>query len=483
MDNSNFKKMIKAHHLNFLTIFITFLKRCASVIRLQGFDVATPAGRSQERYRRVALTALASGGAKMVSCLTMLVSIPLSLSYLGVERYGMWMTISSVVLMMGFADLGMGNGLMNVIAETHGRDDRQAAIHYVSSTFFMLTGVALLILVAFALTYPVIPWPAVFNVHSSLAGREAGPATAAFLACFLLNLPLGVVQRVQWGYQEGFINSLWETLGRVVGLAGLLMVIYCKASLVWLVLAMSGAPVLTSLLNGAALFGSRRPWLRPHWQYCLATYTRTIFKVGLVFFSLQMAVTLIYLSDNVIIAHLLGAEAVAQYSVPSRMFSLTVVLMNMVIAPLWPAYGEAMARGDLAWVKKTLNRYFLLSFLLVGVPSFLMVIFGKQLLWLWVGPTISPSYWLLGGLGLWSIILCFGSVMSVLLNAAGVFRFQIIFCFLTLFISLIAKIFLSPIFGLPGIIWGSIFAYSIFFLVPYKIYIRNKYFKTIDLIC
>ena len=87
----------------------------------------------------------------------MLIAVPLTLHYLGTERYGMWMTISSIVAMMGFADLGMGLGLMNAISEAHGQEDRLAAERYVSSGFFMLSAVALLILVGFAAAYPVYP--------------------------------------------------------------------------------------------------------------------------------------------------------------------------------------------------------------------------------------------------------------------------------------------------------------------------------------
>ena len=139
----------------------------------------------------MALTALSSGGAKVISVVTMLISVPLTLHYLGSERYGMWMTISSVIAMLGFADLGLGLGLMNAVAEAHGTDDRQAAVHYVSSAFFMLTGVAVIIGLAFALIYSHIPWARLFNVTSPLAVQEAGPAMAVFVACFTLNLPLG----------------------------------------------------------------------------------------------------------------------------------------------------------------------------------------------------------------------------------------------------------------------------------------------------
>jgi hypothetical protein len=64
---------------------------------------------------------------------------------------------------------------------------------------------------------------------------ETDPALAALVACFALNLPLGVVQNVQNGYQEGFVISLWESLGKVLGLIGVLAVIFCRGGLIWLV--------------------------------------------------------------------------------------------------------------------------------------------------------------------------------------------------------------------------------------------------------
>ena len=108
---------------NLLTSVTSFAQQCAGILRLKEFDTSTPEGRSQERYRRVALTAISSAGARALTVVTMLIAVPLTLNYLGSERYGLWMTISSIILMMRFADLGMGLGLMNAVSEAHGQED------------------------------------------------------------------------------------------------------------------------------------------------------------------------------------------------------------------------------------------------------------------------------------------------------------------------------------------------------------------------
>src|SRR2546423_1279703 len=72
------------------------------------FDPMVQGGHSHERHRRIALSAFAGFGAKGVSMATTLITVPLTLRYLGPERYGVWMTMSSVMMMMVFADLGLG---------------------------------------------------------------------------------------------------------------------------------------------------------------------------------------------------------------------------------------------------------------------------------------------------------------------------------------------------------------------------------------
>src|ERR1043166_7111587 len=83
------------------------LRQIRSVIRFQPFDTSTTEGSSKERYRRIALTSATSILSKAVSLLTMLVSVPLTVNYLGPERFGLWMTISSVIAFLVFADFGI----------------------------------------------------------------------------------------------------------------------------------------------------------------------------------------------------------------------------------------------------------------------------------------------------------------------------------------------------------------------------------------
>lgn len=447
----------------------TWLTRALLLVRLTPFDTSTELGRSRERYRRVALTTVASILARGISLLTLLISVPLTLNYLGTERYGMWMTISSVVAILSFADLGIGNGLMNAISEANGMDDRMAARMYVSSALGMLSALALGLAVLFCLAYPFIRWETIFRVSSPEAVAEAGPAIAVFAGCFFLSIPAGVVQRVQMGYQQGFASSLWAGLGNAFGLAGVLFAVRVEAGLPWLVLAMSGGPVLASLLNSLALFGVQYPWIRPQWRVATAYAAQRLLRTGFLFLVLQSAAAVAYSSDNIVIAQVLGPKAVTQYSVPMRLFSIAPLLLGMILSPLWPAYGEAVARGDVTWAKKAFFRSILLALLVTAPFSVFLVLYGPQLIRAWVGTTLAPPTGLLLGLGVWTVMGSVGSAVGTFLNGLNAIRFQAICAVVMAVGAIIAKVTLAHSIGLSGVIWGSVLAYTLFTAVPVSI--------------
>lgn len=423
------------------------------LVRLKPFDISTQEGRSLERYRRAALTTFTSVTARALTVLTSLITVRLTIRYLGTERYGLWMTISSLVAMMSFADLGIGNGLLNSIAEAHGRDDRESLHRYVSSAFFILGGIAALLTGLFALAYPFVPWPRVFNVSSVTAMREAGPAVVVFFCSFALNMPLDVVQRVRTGHQEGFETNLWGAAGNLTGFILLLEAIHLKGGLPWLLLAMCGGPLLGVLGNWSHEFGWKRSWLLPRWTCWDPSAARKILGTGVMFLVLNVCGLFTITVDNIIITQILGAEAVTQYAVPMRLFLLLVSVAMMFVMPLWPAYGEAVARGDVTWVKSTLYHSVGYSLLVFGPVALGLAGFGKLIVRVWVGTQVQPTHALLFGMALWAIFAVFGNAIAIFFNGTNVLKFQVVVAVAAAIANLVLKVIFARIFGLPGVVW------------------------------
>jgi O-antigen/teichoic acid export membrane protein len=448
---------------------VKVLNRVREQLCLGNLNAADPRARASERHRRATLTGAAAILAKIVNVATGLVTIPMTLHYLGPERFGLWMTINAVVAILAFADFGIGNGVLNAVSEAWGKDDLCAVRSCVENGLVLLSFVAILGLAVFFSTYSFTNWAAIFNVHSPVAAVEAGPAMAVFVVCFACNLPLGVIQRVQLGLQEGFLSTLWQLFGSVAGLLGVLAVIHARGGLPWLVAALAGAPVVASVLNSALFFGVLRPALRPSLSLLSLTSMGKIAKLGALFFVLQLAVAMAFSSDNLIVARVLGAEAVATYAITAKMFSMISVVIAMFVGPLWPAYGEAISRGDTHWVKRTLFRSMAVAATVAAVAALLIVFEGTWILRHWLGRDLQPPFLLLLGLGLWTVMEVAGNALAMFLNGANVVGVQVVIASIFAATCLGAKIIVIRKLGLVGVPWATFCTYVVVVAVPYSL--------------
>ncbi|MEO0061551.1 MAG: hypothetical protein RLZZ08_111 [Pseudomonadota bacterium] len=427
------------------------------------------ADRAHARNRQIAGSAAMAMVAKVVSVATALISVPLTLHYLGPERYGMWMVMSSLMAMLTFADLGIGNGLLNSVAAAHGRDDEPAIRRAISSGMSALALVAVVILGGLAVVYPLVAWHRLFNVQTALARAEAGPAIATFLICFALAIPAGVVQRVQMALQRGFLSSAWQCAGSVLSLAGVVMAIAGKAGLPVLVLAFAGGPLLANIANSLVFFTAQQPGIAPHPRAATMGAAREVMRTGALFLVLQVAAAVTYNAHNVLIAQILGPETVAQFAVPERMFSMITMLASMALAPLWPAYREAIVRRDMDWMKRTLRRSIITAVLFAAALSIPLVALAPWILRWWVNGAVQAPFALIAGLGLWKIIEAAGLALAMFLNGAHVVKPQVIAASATAIVGITLEIVFLQWLGIAGSVWATIIAVLLFALLPYAI--------------
>jgi O-antigen/teichoic acid export membrane protein len=439
-------------------------KKLLSVITLKPFDTSTENGRSKERYRKIVLSAGSSAFYRIVTVATGLISIPLTVEYLGVERFSLWMVITSILALITFVDLGLGNGLVNAIAKSDGEDDTGYVKKAISSTFFLLLTLSIILCGLFFIIYPFIDWGNVFNIKSQIAIDEAGPALAIFLVSFFLNLPLSIVQKIQLGYQHGYKNNLWLGLGSILSLIGILIAIYFKMGLPYLVGLMVAGPLISVILNGLFLFKGRF-YLIPRFKNFDITTSKKLLGVGIVFFFLQLFTVIGGSVDNIIIAQVLGASAVASYAITKKMF-LAIQISQFIIAPLWPAFSESIARKDYYWAKSTLKKILKISMLMGALTALPLVLFGQDIIKLWVNEDVVPTTTLLIGFFLFSIFQNYGGSMSVFLNNNILIKKQLKFVAVSAVSSVIFQILFSMQFGVEGIIYGLLLGYSIFYVLP-----------------
>ncbi len=347
--------------------------------------------RGLERYRRAGITASSSFIAKALNILISFLSVPLTIHYLGSERYGVWLTISSLLTWMALTDFGLsGNALVNVLAESSGNEDQVSAREYTSSAFWVLTGISLISGAIAAISFHWISWRAVFNVTAATPTHELNLACAMTLAIFILGFPLSLQYSIYSAYQDGYLANVWSIATNAFALVALVIVSRFHGGLPQLVFAMAGTRTLVAIANNVYLY-RRYHWLVPYPSAVRLSCVRRLFKLGGKYMVTQLAALGIYQSQPMIITQMLGPASVVIFVVSYKIITLPMDLIYMATQPFIAAFGEARARGDWAWIRNAYRKTTLaataVGFTLVG----LMALAAKPLILHWANAAAVPS--------------------------------------------------------------------------------------------
>jgi O-antigen/teichoic acid export membrane protein len=425
-----------------------------------------PAGsHSLRRYVSILRGGATALLAKLVAMVAALATVPLTVRYLGAERYGLWATLFSILAWLSLADLGLCNGLMNALSQAFGQGRRDLAREYVSTAFWGLSGIAVLLGALISLSQGRIDWMSVMHIHSPDVAHEFSVAIALAAAIFVLNLPCTMVGRVFIAMQRPEIANFWAIANTLGGLAGLVTAIALRGGLAALVLGFSGGQLLVSIASAVWLFTRQYPDLAPSAHIRLSSIRR-VFGVSSAFFVAQLSTLMIFQSGNIIVAHNLGPRQVAPYQVTWLLAQYVQVPQQLMGASIWAAIGEAYAKGDLAWIRTLVRRYCLAG-LAVCVPMLLvMLTAGDKLVALWAGAAARPSRELVCWMAAWAALLVLMQPLTAVLGGSGRLREYAWCSVCAALAAVIGGSLLVNQFGSTGVIASTVVSFLCLALLP-----------------
>lgn len=416
--------------------------------------------RGKERSRRVVHAFIASAGVKIISVISMFLSVSMVSGALGKEEFGFWMLITSIVGAMQFADLGVGNCLINMIAVANARNDQAYACQAVSNCIGILLMLGILILMVFGMVYSFIDWGAVFNLSTASLAENAGVSTAVMVMCVAISLPLMTSQRVQMGYQEGFKANIWISIGILLSLAGVVVCRQMEAGLIAFVTTALGGPVVASALCWIYEFIVVRSWLFPNCKYLNIETGGRVFKEGAVWTWFQLMAFVGTAADNIIITCFFGPEEVTKYSIMSKLLT-GLLVAQLLTAPLWPAFSEAIERGDLVWARYTFKRSMILCACIGFVGAGVIILLSPLLIEWWVGREFVPDMTLICGFALWCFVTNFFAGISAMMANRKLLPSLVRLTSIAALFSFVLKIFITQKAGPNFVIWATVISYGL----------------------
>ena len=432
----------------------------------------TSQNRAQDRRNKIIKTAWSGLATRIISVSVSFVMVPLAVHYLGKEQYGLWVAVSSLVAMMGFMDGGAGNAVINLVAHASGEKNGDLA-KIVSTAFFSLMALALFSCLLFLVVFPFVSWSKLLGVSELSTHSDLNSVVMIVGLFFFVSMFVTLVGKIQRGLQEGNLDNFWNAIAAVLSLLLVYIAIKKDAGLVGFVVAFLAGPMIAYLASNIHYLFIRRVDLRPQLSKIDRLVAKNLFAVGGMFFVLQISCAIQSQADNVIIANMLGAEAVASYAICMKLFLMVPMIFSLLLTPLWPAYREALANGDMQWVKQIFLKSMRWA-LLISIPSALaLVIIGGKIIELWVGHETIPSNALLIGCGIWLVFTPIGNTLAVFLNGLQLIKIQLVVATSSGIMNIILSIWLIKIMGVAGAVFGSVMAYFICTLVPYLFIIQN----------
>ncbi len=410
-------------------------------LRLLLAKLSTPGGidaRSLLIYRNVFQSFFVKGLGIVIGFLT----IPLTLSYISTDDFGIWMTITFLTSWFSLVDVSFGNGLRNSLVLFFTTGDTQTARRYVSTLYFLSGGLALLLAIVFMALGHYFSWTALLNIRSHNPEQVNGIITytlIGFSSQLLLKPINSILLADQKAALAGWILLLINALIISIIYFGSA---YFDKSLLIIAHIYNVVPIVVLGLVSLRFFARTYASIAPSLAHIDLSLSRELFSVGGQFFVLQLVSVLVFTSGGLFISYFLGSDNVAPYSIANKYFSVITVLYGIVITPYWSAFTDAYVKQDKAWIQRTMRQ---LNHISAGMAllAVLMMMVANTLFNIWVGSKVEVSADLSISLLCYVISYVFLSNYNSFINGTGKIRMLVYASLLgvVLYIILVALLF------------------------------------------
>ena len=377
-------------------------------------------GRSIKAKKNIIASFLIKG----ISIAISLILVPLTINYINPSRYGIWLTLSSIIGWFSFFDIGLTQGLRNKFAAARAKGEDNLAQIYVSTTYAILAVIFFIVWAIFLIANHFLNWAHILNISESMQAEISVLAVIVF-TYFCIQFVLRVITTLIIADQQPAKSSLIDVLGQILSLVFIVILVRTtQGSLIKLGIALCLSPLL--VLIGANLFFFRGIFKKysPSFSKIKFSHAKGLFNIGVIFFIIQVAGIIQFETANIIIARNFGTAEVTSYNIVYKYFSILNMIFVIFVTPFWSASTEAYLKNDTTWIKNAIKKYNQLNIILFIIGCF-MLFFSDNIYRLWLGKgKVSIDYYLSFWGFLYFTFTMFAAKYVYFLNGINALRIQ-----------------------------------------------------------
>lgn len=282
--------------------------------------------------------------------------IPVVIGLIEPVRYGIWLTINSVLNWFKLMDLGLGGGLRTRLAQALARDDDKLARQYVSTAYAFLGLIVGIAILVFFLLHQHIDWVRVFNAPRGFA-QELDSMMLVVVILFFSRFVLQLINAILAAFQMTFLSSLVSFVSHLSALIVIFFLFkWVNATLFLLGLIYTLTPLVVLFGVSVCFFFGKFKSYSPSLKYVKIECFRSIMSLGTFEFIDRIAYIMVASATNLIISHLGSPADVVPYSVSMRFMGLFLTVYTVATEPITPAITEAHTKKDMLWIKRVLRK-------------------------------------------------------------------------------------------------------------------------------
>lgn len=426
--------------------------------------------RTKNITKHVVISFLYKGG----SILTSFLLVPLTINLLDIDNYGIWITLSSFISWFSFFDIGLGNGLRNKFSEAKASGNIPLAKAYVSTAYYTIGCVCLLMIMIFFGVNFFIDWTHIFNTNS-IKQKELGILMSVVFSFFCFQLVVKLITTIYTADQHHSMQGKVNFFSSFLSLISIWLIPrFVKGSLLIFGSIFSILPVVLLFGLNIFAFSTKYKDFQPRFQLCKKKYLKDIFGLGITFFILQVAGIILYSTDNFIISSIFKPKDVVPYNIAFKYFSISSMILGLIASPFWSSFTYAYSNRDFLWIEKSMKSLIRLTYVIM-LTNVVLLFFSSQAYFYWTNDKVKVSHSL-------SILMClfcqlslFVTPFTIFLNGIGKIKLQALQSLVVALINIPFSFLLAKTsLGVNGVILSTIICF-----IPSVILAPLQYYKLI----
>jgi O-antigen/teichoic acid export membrane protein len=371
-----------------------------------------------------------------ISVVCSLLTLPITISYLNTESYGLWIGIFSLYNVILNFDLGLGNGMRNLLSSEVSLTDDLYARKVINTNLIILVVLAILSFIFFNLfkNYAVP-----INIKNNLEPK--------FIVIFFVFAYLDIISRqIRTVYSALHFTNVPIILNATQNILFLFFLFvlnntntFFHSKLITVCFLYFSVPVF---VNTMTINLSRKRYLKflkfsvKDFSFILA---KKILAISIYFFGIQIFLSLLTESTNIFLFENNMYNVLTSVNISDKYFGLISVVATFALFPVWSAVATEMSKGNYSWINHKLRKieiYFIYS--LAPIVCSLMIF--PYCIILFFDSKIDIPFWLYLTVCLKHLAIILNSIYSYFLNGMGLNKLQLVlyitsYLFLYLFIN------------------------------------------------